>query len=197
MRERMRRLTPPNGPAYELFDTAATLWIIVLASYWIERPTPTTATALQWLIGPTTFGFWGAFLTLGALLALICSYVPEAVAWGRALTWFIGSLWASVLFLGWLADTDLQSWETVLTDTWPLALATFAFTLGLHVITDNKSVPDALIAAVFATIAVASIVALGSWLGDFRPFASAVIYGFIARQAWHLTNTACVPGEAR
>lgn len=110
MRERLhslRRLLPPAGPAYELFDAAVFLLILGVVGYITTDPPPVTDRALEApfrVIASLHSGLnpqyvWGTVLAAVAALGLVCSYRAAWLRTGYA-AMTIACVFASASFLG-------------------------------------------------------------------------------------------------
>lgn len=132
MRDRLRRLFPPTGPAYELFDTAVLLLLLALINYVVTDPPATTVLNLS---APLTFASettWGIALAACGLAAIACSYredlldlgysilVTATVFWSTcflvSVVLFGGSLrgLGSALIWGWIARRSFRESRRVL-----------------------------------------------------------------------------------
>lgn len=97
---RVRRLFPPSGPAYELFDCAVFVAVVVSVSYVIETPQAAQRDTLGFVDQALSLTAWGAVLTACALIALVCSYVPRWLSFGYGVLAAGCAFWAAVFVVG-------------------------------------------------------------------------------------------------
>jgi hypothetical protein len=119
VRKRLRRLFPPNGPGYELFDTCALLFGLGVMGYMLTRPPTETVYGLPplRLLDHVELG---VFMAAAGLVGMVCAYFPRAwrfgyivgitVALALATNFFIGGaqgagdrLFAAGLVYAWIA----------------------------------------------------------------------------------------------
>ncbi len=100
-RQRVRRIAPPSGPGYELFDCS--VLVLTLASCWyiFSDISPAMVDAL----GNTLFAllnpfYWGIGLVLASLYGVFASYRPHLLKSGFVVLGMICFFWAISVFLG-------------------------------------------------------------------------------------------------
>lgn len=181
----LRRLLPPSGGAYELFNLSVTFYVIILCNYLIAPPSPTTRHALDWLLGETPLLMWGIGLNLAAIVGVVTSYHQSLLRIGYgAIVWATG-VWSTVLFIGWVANASrgmpfLEAVEVASS----AGLVVGGLALGACALV-NCTTLEGLLRATVAGGAIFIIVAAILWLGEPRAFSAALLYGFFARQAVH------------
>lgn len=90
MRDRIRKLRPPSGPPYELFDSSVFLFVLGAVGYVLTDPTNITDQALYApfralsSITDEPAQAWGVVLALVASFGIACSYAgPKWVRRGN------------------------------------------------------------------------------------------------------------------
>lgn len=100
MRTGLRRLAPPSGRAYELFDCSVLLLVLWFVGYVLTTPTSNQEAALAgpYLFLPSTV--WGAVMTLCAVVGIVCSYTKTKVGFGYVVTIAASGFWAALFAVG-------------------------------------------------------------------------------------------------
>ena len=118
-RARLRRLFPPSGAAYELFDCAVFVAVVVGVTYVIEKPQPVQEETLDFIDKALDLSTWGSVLTACALAAVVCSYIPRLVSCGYGLLVAGCVFWAGAFIVGVLFhDGDPQALVAALIYLW-------------------------------------------------------------------------------
>lgn len=105
----LRRVFPPSGHRYELFDCSVLLLALGGIGYVLTTPPPNTEATLTILrfISEESLG-WS--LAGAGLIGIIASYVPAAVRFGYGLTIFATGSMSLFFAFGWaLNQTDIRS----------------------------------------------------------------------------------------
>lgn len=93
---RLRRVAPPAGEQYAVFDLATALWVSVLCVYVLNDP---RRSAVNWV---TTDGvFLGGIVVVGAgLFAMFASFSPHLIRTALVVTGGAAFVWAGILAVG-------------------------------------------------------------------------------------------------
>lgn len=83
---KVRRLFPPTGPGYELFDYSGLLLVLGLVGYVLSDPPANTAATLQAPLRVFSEMQLGSMMTAAAVFGLVTSYFPRWMRWGYIAT---------------------------------------------------------------------------------------------------------------
>lgn len=98
--KKARRLFPPSGAQYELWDCAVFVAILVGVGYVIESPQPKQAQTLTFVEQAFTITVWGSALTACAVVAIVCSYRARWLAFGYGVLSAACAFWGLVFLVG-------------------------------------------------------------------------------------------------
>lgn len=76
---RWRRLFPPSGSSYELFDAAIFLLVLSVVGYILTSPNPTQERTLSAPLDLMPDYVWGSALALVSITGIVCAYLPHRV----------------------------------------------------------------------------------------------------------------------
>ncbi|GAA2008175.1 hypothetical protein GCM10009719_17360 [Nocardioides kribbensis] len=97
---RIRRLFPPSGAAYELWDCAVFVAIIVTVGYVIENPQPAQQETLSFVDQVLSLNLWGMVLATCAIVAGVCAYIPRWISFGYGVLVAGCFFWSAVFVVG-------------------------------------------------------------------------------------------------
>ena len=97
---RTRRLFPPTGPAYALFDAAVFLLFLAVIGYILTTPSSTQEQALSAPLDLLPDYVWGTALACVSSFAIVCSYFPCMVRRGYLAMIVACVFWSSNFAIG-------------------------------------------------------------------------------------------------
>lgn len=97
---RLRRLFPPSGQQYELFDNAVFVAAIVFVRYVLEGPSENQERGLALLASAASLDIWGAVITAAAVTAAVCSYRHDWLRAGYSVLVAALALWVTAFLIG-------------------------------------------------------------------------------------------------
>ncbi len=115
---RVRRLFPPHGPRYELFDSSVLLLVLGLVGYVLTDPPPNTERTLLVLrfITETQLGI---VLVAAAVFGLVCSYTTRWLRYGYTATIAATGALSLYFLVGFVANqTSIRSFISVVLYAW-------------------------------------------------------------------------------
>lgn len=128
----VRRVFPPSGAPYELFDSAVFVGILVIVGYVIENPQPAQQETLGFIDQALSLNLWGAVLATCAVVAAVCAYVPRWVSFGYGILVAGCTFWSAVFVVGIMFyDGAPRSFVSALIYAWVVRRLVSAKTRGL------------------------------------------------------------------
>lgn len=95
-----RRLFPPSGSAYELFDAAIFLLVLSVVGYILTSPNPTQERTLSAPLDLMPDYVWGSALALVSIAGVVCSYLPHRIRLAYIAMIFACTFWSANFAIG-------------------------------------------------------------------------------------------------
>ncbi len=96
----LRRMFPPSGQRYELFDCGVFLLLLAAIGYVLTTPPAVTDRALYAPFESAPIWVWGSLLSACGAFAILASYVPRLLRAGYVVMVLACTFWSLSFLIG-------------------------------------------------------------------------------------------------